>query len=199
MRNWLVSLVAAPVVLAALFVAHAEPRPVPGRPTGGCAGLIPAKLDPTVDTIRWDQIAAELKRRGLCDDPNTFLFTDNWRFSAQLALATGYEAPVACFHRDARSFTFWSRPRRLGRPGRDLRPRRRRPGRGRNTTPPGSAGSSRSPRFPITRAGVPMQTVRLYRCVGPDVPVPVRVSPGRADARSRRTRPESGPDEQGPR
>jgi 4-amino-4-deoxy-L-arabinose transferase-like glycosyltransferase len=162
-RRKLVFLSAFPLVVGSLFVAQSRTGLFQdGR--GRVLGLISPKADPTVDTIRWDQIAREIERRNLLDVPGTFLFTDNWRFSADLAMATGRGASVACFHRDARSFTFWSDPEDwLGRDGiyvhvygslvdaEDYAPWFTR------VEPLAT--------FPITRAGCPLQTVRLYRCV----------------------------------
>jgi len=114
--------------------------------------------------IRWDQIASELKRRGLLDDPRIFLFTDTWRFSAQLAMATNREAPVACYGRDARSFTFWSRPEDwVGRDGIfvDVEDGLAEP----ESYAPWFSRVESLGAIPIVRAGSPVQTVQLYRCV----------------------------------
>jgi len=162
-RNWLICVMACPVVLAAMVVGHANLGLFQdGR--GQLLGLFPPEFDLTVDMIRWDQIADELERRGLTDDPNTFLFTDNWRYSSQLALATNYKRPVACFCRDSRGFTFWSRPKDwLGRDGVFVRvidglaePEFYAPW-FRRVEPLAD--------FHVTRAGVPIQTVRITRCV----------------------------------
>ena len=81
-------------------------------------GLIAPRHDVTADTLCWDQVAAELERRGLLDQPQTFLFTDSWDRSAGLALATRGKAQVACYHMEPRSYTFWSRPEDwIGRDG----------------------------------------------------------------------------------
>jgi hypothetical protein len=167
-RRALVTLTAVPVVLGTLFVVHARTGLFQDA-RGRLLGLVPPLADPTVDTIRWDQIAGELRRRGLLGDPHTFLFTDNWKFSAELAMATGGGTPVACYHRDARSFTFWSRPDDwVGRDGVFVR------------VADGLAwGSYYAPwfrsveplaTFPVVRRGVPMQAVRLYRCVDQTAP-----------------------------
>ncbi len=129
------------------------------------AGL-PIKVDPTVDMYGWDQVEAQLRRRGLLDDPETFLFTRSWFSSGQLAFATRASGvPVLCYnHKDARSFAFWSRPEDwVGRDGilvsvseigyepecyerffERIEP----------------AGS-----FEVARAGGPVRKVRLFRCV----------------------------------
>jgi 4-amino-4-deoxy-L-arabinose transferase-like glycosyltransferase len=191
-RRALAVLTAVPVVLATLLVIHARTglfQDVRGR----LFGLVSPLADPTVDTIRWDQIAGELRRRGLLDDPHTFLFTDHWRFSAELAMATGGGSPVACYHRDARSFTFWSRPADwVGRDGVFVR------------VEDGLAKASyyapwfRSVEpiatFPVVRGGVPVQTVRLYRCVDQTVPFAFgSMGPGR------NPRPEPATDLEPPR
>jgi 4-amino-4-deoxy-L-arabinose transferase-like glycosyltransferase len=169
---------AAPAALALMFVTHAHTGLFQdGR--GRLLGLIRPAADPTVDTIRWDQIAHELKRRGLLDDPHSFLFTDYWCFSAELAMATRSALPVACFHRDARSFTFWSRPDDwVGRDGIFVR------------VEDGHAEPANyAPWFsrieplatiPIVRAGATMEAVRLYRCVRLTDPFPFGyVGPGK--------------------
>ena len=93
-----------------------------GRP-GGLA-LLPARLgDPTAEMSGWDQVADELRRRGLLDRPGTFLFTSFWYHSGQLAPPPPFPPfpchaeirpnPCAlCYNGrgDARSFAFWSQP-----------------------------------------------------------------------------------------
>jgi 4-amino-4-deoxy-L-arabinose transferase-like glycosyltransferase len=160
----------APIILALLFITHAHTGLFQDS-HGRLLGLINPTADPTVDTIRWDQVARELKRRGLLDDPRTFLFTDYWCFSAELAMATRGALPVACFHRDSRSFTFWSRPEDwVGRDGIFVR------------VEDGLAEATNyAPWFsriepldtiPIVRAGATMQAVRLYRCLHLNDPFP---------------------------
>jgi 4-amino-4-deoxy-L-arabinose transferase-like glycosyltransferase len=161
-RYRLAALATAPLVLAVVIVLQARLGMFQDK-QGRLLGLISSQKDPTVDMIRWDQIARELQRRGLLDDPGVFLFTDCWRFSAQLAMATHAEVPVACYHRDARSFTFWSRPDDwVGRDAIFV-----------HVDDSMAAAASYTPwftrvepiaTFPIVRAGVPLQTVRLYRC-----------------------------------
>ena len=80
---------------------------------GSSRGRAPAiKADPTVDMVGWDQVGDELRRRGLVDDPATFLFTRNWFTQRPSGLRHPRErVPVLCYnHKDARSFAFWSRP-----------------------------------------------------------------------------------------
>jgi 4-amino-4-deoxy-L-arabinose transferase-like glycosyltransferase len=177
----------APIVLALLFITHAHTGLFQDS-QGRLLGLIGPAADPTVDTIRWDQVARSLKRRGLLDDPQSFLFTDYWCFSAQLAMATRSVVPVACFHRDARSFTFWSRPEDwVGRNGIFVR------------VEDGLAeAASYAPWFariepldtiPIVRAGATMEVVRVYRCVHLTDPFPFGYS-----GRGKVPRPRRHPD-----
>ena len=98
-----------PVLLAALVSAQARFGLLEDS-QGRLLGLIAPKHDPNADRICWDQVASELERRGLLDEPRTFLFTDSWDRSAGLALATRGKAPVACYHLEPRSYSFWSRP-----------------------------------------------------------------------------------------
>ena len=77
---------------------------------GRLLGVVPPRHDPTIDLIGWGQVADDLQRRGLLDEPGTFLFTDSWDKSARLALATRGRAPVACYNVEPRSYNFWSRP-----------------------------------------------------------------------------------------
>ena len=162
-RRHLAVMAAIPIAIGFLFVAQSRTGLLQdGR--GRLLGLVSPAEDPTVDPMRWSQIAAELGRRGLLDDPNSFLFTDSWRYSADLAMATGGNEPVACFHRDARSFTAWSRPEDyVGRDGiyvqadADLVSA--------HVFAPWFARIEPLEPISIVRAGVPIQQVQLYRCV----------------------------------
>jgi hypothetical protein len=166
----LAALTAAPVLLASLIVVHARTGLFQDE-RGRLLGLFAPSADPTVDTIRWDQIARDLAGRGLLEDPRLFLFTDSWRYSAELALAIRRSGgpPVACYHRDARSFTFWSRPEDwVGRDGLYVR-----------LEDAQAQAEDYLPWFtrveplaviPILRAGVTLETVYLYRCVRQTAP-----------------------------
>jgi hypothetical protein len=136
-------------------------------------GLLQVARDPTLDLYGWDQVAAELNRRGLLDQPRTFLFTSAWYQSGHLAYALRASAtPVLCYNSwDARSFAFWSRstdwigqdgilvslnghpaePRCYDRWFRRIEP----------------IGS-----FAVIRAGAPVRQVRLFRCIGQLHPFP---------------------------
>src|SRR5262249_46617675 len=62
----LVAMAAVPVALGFLFVVQARTGLFQDQ-NGRLLGVIPPRADPTVDTIRWDQIARELGSRGLLD------------------------------------------------------------------------------------------------------------------------------------
>jgi 4-amino-4-deoxy-L-arabinose transferase-like glycosyltransferase len=131
----------------------------------GPLGLIPAAIDPTLELFGWDQVARELERRGLLDQPETFLFTGHWYLSGQLAFAIHQRSPVLCYRAgDARGFAFWSRPEEwVGRDGILVALDHR-------STEPACferwfTRIEPLGQFPILRAGVPVRTVRLFRCV----------------------------------
>jgi Dolichyl-phosphate-mannose-protein mannosyltransferase len=108
-RRGIAAVALFPVLLAALF--SAQPRyGLFEDSQGRLFGLIAPKHDPNADRICWDQVASELERRGLLNEPRSFLFTDSWERSAGLALATRGKAAVACYHLEPRSYSFWSRP-----------------------------------------------------------------------------------------
>jgi 4-amino-4-deoxy-L-arabinose transferase-like glycosyltransferase len=108
-RRWITAAAIFPVLLAALVSAQANLGLLEDS-QGRLLGMIAPKNDPTADMICWDEVAGELRRRGLLTEPRTFLFTDSWDRSAGLALATRGKAPVVCYHLEPRSYSFWSRP-----------------------------------------------------------------------------------------
>jgi hypothetical protein len=108
-RRWIIAVALFAVLLAALVSAQARFGLLEDG-QGWLLGLIAPKHDFTADTSSWDQVASEIQRRRLLADPRTFLFTDSWDRSARLALATRGKAPVACYHLEPRSYSFWSRP-----------------------------------------------------------------------------------------
>ena len=69
------------------------------RGRDGRGGLIDASRDPTLDLYGWDQVAREIRARGLVEDPGTFLFTRFWYQSAQLAHAMDDAHPGALLQR----------------------------------------------------------------------------------------------------
>ena len=171
-RRRATALASVPIVLGALMVVQERTGVFQkGRPGG--IGLVRAGRDPTADMVGWDVIAAELKRRGLLDQPGTFLFTSSWYHSGQLAFAIrGSQTPVLCYQAwDARSFAFWSRPKDwVGRDGilvacndRSSEP---------DCFDPWFTRIEPIGNFSVDRAGVPVRTVRLFRCSRQTAPFP---------------------------
>ena len=151
-----------PFVIAAFVVLHAQTGFLGGS-GGRVLGFIEPKSDPTIDLIRWGQIAKDLRNRGLLDDPKVFLFTDHWRNSAQLAMAARLPSRTACYTKDDRSFRLWSRSEDyVGRDGIYV-----------DVIDGESDSYDYGPWFtgieflgeiPIVRAGITMEKVRLFRC-----------------------------------
>jgi 4-amino-4-deoxy-L-arabinose transferase-like glycosyltransferase len=172
--NWTRPIIAAtfvsavPFAIAALIFIQARTGLLGGS-SGRLLGFVVARADPTLDLIRWGQIAKELRNRGLLDDPNVFLFTDHWRNSAQLALATRLPSRTACYTKDARAFRFWSQAEDyLGRDGvyvdvvdKEADPFDYRPW---------FATIELLGEVPIVRAGVTLEKVRLFRCISQTSP-----------------------------
>jgi hypothetical protein len=165
-------LAAAPVTLAVLAGAEARTgflqRGLPGdrRATS-------VSFDPTAEMYGWDQIADQLGRRGLLGTHGTFLFTGNWYLSGQLAFATrAAGVPVLCYHAaDARSFAFWSKPEEwVGRDG-ILVSINNNPGEP-SAFAPWFTRIEPVAAFPVVRAGLPLRTVRVFRCVCQTWPFP---------------------------
>jgi hypothetical protein len=169
-----VFLVTAPLVVGALMLAEAWTGFFQfGRPGG--FGLVQVSRDPTVDMVGWDEVARQLKARGLAEEPNSFLFTSAWYHSGQLGFALkslGAKAPVLCYSAwDARSFAFWSLPEAwVGRDGILVSA---------NDRPTEPECFERwftriEPlgEFSVTRAGSTVRTIRLFRCVRQTEPFP---------------------------
>ena len=179
-------------ILAALPVGdrrradRARPHRPPPAGGKGSIGLVRVARDPSIDLYGWDQVAVELKRRGLLDSPRTFLFTSNWYSSGQLAFATrGAPVPVLCYNKDdARSFAFWSRPGDwVGRDGILVALNDR-------STEPQCYDSwftriEPIGSFEVLRAGTPVRKVRLFRCVRQVRPFPFDEFRSRARASGR--------------
>lgn len=161
-----------PMALALVLFWHARTGIFQaGRPGG--ADLLRVSRDPTVDLYGWDEVAAELKRRGLLDRPGTFLFTSSWYHSGQLGFATrASSTPVLCYHAwDARSFAFWSRPEEwVGRDGIlvAVNDRTTEPGR----FDPWFTRIEPIGAFQIERGGVVIRKVGLYLCRGQTLAFP---------------------------
>jgi 4-amino-4-deoxy-L-arabinose transferase-like glycosyltransferase len=95
-----------PIAVAALMAVQYRTGIVP------LDRFAPSRVDPTTDIYGWDELAQAMKRKGLLDLPETFLFTSMWYDSGHLGYATRSSGvPVVCYHpTDARSFAFWSEP-----------------------------------------------------------------------------------------
>jgi 4-amino-4-deoxy-L-arabinose transferase-like glycosyltransferase len=120
--------------------------------------------DPMADASGWESVAAELEARGFTAEPHTFLMTNRWYDSGQLAFALRERMPVLCYHpMDARGFAFWSRPEQwVGWNGLFLT----------TSDSPFEANYLEGffvkvefvTEFPMTRDGNPFRTIRVYRC-----------------------------------
>ncbi len=99
-HRWLIFMVSALLVIAAGFLMQAR------------LGLVNFPFrDPCIEISGWESVGRELTERGIVDRPNTFLFTNHWFDSGQLAFAVRNRMPVACYRQgDARGFAFWSKP-----------------------------------------------------------------------------------------
>ncbi|WP_169977291.1 glycosyltransferase family 39 protein [Tautonia rosea] len=177
MRRRLALIALAPIVVTALALAHVNTGWLQGGGSGRIT-LLPPEADPSRDLFGWDQIADELRRRGLLDRPDTFVFTGHWHVSGQLARAIGPGTPVLCYHEgDARGFSGWSRPDDwVGRDGILVAIDDR-------STEPQCFDRwferiEPIASFNIMRGGVPIRPVRLFRCVRQTRPFRFDAPPG---------------------
>lgn len=124
---------------------------------------VPWRSDPALEISGWDSVGRQLRLDGVLDRPNSFLFSDHWYDSGQLAFSVRNKIPVACYNEgDARGFAYWSHPEEwLGRDGfyisadeaartDDYRPYFQ------------SVDIFAS--FPMTRSGRPFRMVNIYLC-----------------------------------
>jgi hypothetical protein len=136
-----------------------------------------AGKDPCREFSGFESLAEELKKRGLVDEPNTFLFTNCWDDSGHVALAIGNCKPVLCYHKgDARGFAFWSRPEDwVGMDGILII----------LDDAPGYPNHYEryfdrielEAEFSMTRAGKPYRNVRVFRCIHQKEPYPFDYEP----------------------
>jgi len=144
------------VILVAIYLQASE----------GVLNLPPGVVDETRQFSGWRSVAANLDERGLLNDSNAFLFTDNWETAGQLAFAIRNRIPVTCYHTfDARGFSFWSKPTDyLGRTGYMVL-----------VDGPEEVETQREfgpyfervvliAEFPMTRSGKPFRQMKVYRC-----------------------------------
>ncbi len=139
-------------------------------------GVIPIAKDPTLEMSGWKSVDRELEARGLLDQPRTFLFTDKWYDSGQLAFAIRNKRPVLCYNPiDARGFAYWTRPEDwVGQDGLFVCV-------GERPYDPTAYGRyfkriELIAEFPMTRNGNQLRRVRVYRCVEQVTPFPFRRS-----------------------
>lgn len=161
MRRRLVAGAIITVLAAVLIVAQAQ------------YGIIKVEKDPTLETSGWTSVVNELEQRGLLNEPGTFLFTDHWYDSGQLAFAVRNRFPVLCYNLDARGFAYWTKPEDwVGHDGLFVCVGDR---------PYDPAVYERFfkrveliAEFPMTRNGDEVKHVRVYRCVEQTEPFPFR-------------------------
>ena len=79
-RRLITAAVLVPVVLGVLVSTQANLGLFEDG-QGRMLGLVAPRHDPTIDLNCWDQVADELARQGILDEPRTFLFTDSWNRS----------------------------------------------------------------------------------------------------------------------
>jgi 4-amino-4-deoxy-L-arabinose transferase-like glycosyltransferase len=143
------------------------------RGRDGSGGLIDASRDPTLDLYGWDQVADQIHKLRLIQEPGTFVFTRFWYQSAQIAHALAQEQPVLCYNADdPRGFAFWSRPDQwvghngilvvVGEPAEAMA---RYYGRWFSRV---EAISD----FWVEREGKPVRRIGLYRCISQRIPYP---------------------------
>ncbi len=172
MRRRLVVLSAMPVVVAGLVLVQLWTGIL--QKGGWGLGLLPVSRDPTLDLYGWDEVVAELEKRGLLDLPETFVFTSKWYHSGQLAFALGDDAdpPVLCYsNRKALGFGQWSRPEEwVGKDGILVVVNH-------SSTEPGAYEKwferiEPLGEFAVERGGAEVKKVWLYRCVRQTKPFP---------------------------
>jgi hypothetical protein len=152
-RRWLVFMSTSLILIAGAFLVQCR------------FGIVDFPFrDPCTEISGWESVGRELQSRGVVDRPNTFLFTNHWFESGEVAFAVRNRIPVACYRQgDARGFAFWSRPEDwVGMDGilidaeqqQDLAELYR----------PYFREITELPSFRMTRGGKPFRTVRMYQC-----------------------------------
>ena len=177
LRRRFVILGLAPVLGGLLLVVQAQTGFLQ-KGKGHVLGFVPMADDPTTDMVGWDTLAAELGRRGLLDRPGPFLFTSKWYHSGHLAFATGNRVPVHCYSPGGgHAFDSWTDPDAwVGRDGllvvineSSIEP---------GVYKPWFERIEPAGEFEVTRTGVPVRRVRLYRCKRQTRPFPREWSRG---------------------
>jgi 4-amino-4-deoxy-L-arabinose transferase-like glycosyltransferase len=165
-RRWLIFMFTMLVCIAGGFLTQAR------------FGLVNFPFrDPCTEISGWESVGTELQARGLIDRPNTFLFTNRWYASGQLAFATRNRIDVACYNPgDARGFAFWSKPEDwVGKDGVFI-----------DEDSHSDAGVNYKdffreiqplPPIQMTRSGRPFRTVKAYLCIDQTRPFPFTYPP----------------------
>ena len=152
-RRWMIFMASALLVIASAFLVQAR------------TGIVKFPFrDPCIEISGWESVAHELDTRGFINRPNTFIFTNHWFDSGQIAFATRNRIPVACYREgDARGFAYWSRPEDwLGKDGLLLDPDQQQ---GLSDVYiPYFREITELPPIQMSRGGRPFRIVRVYLC-----------------------------------
>ncbi|MBS0202746.1 MAG: glycosyltransferase family 39 protein [Planctomycetes bacterium] len=152
-RRWVVIMPTSLLFIAILFIAQAR------------FGVVnfPLERDPAREISGWESVGRALKSRGILGRSNTFLFSNRWYDSGQLAFCERNLVPVACYNEgDARGFAYWSRPEDwLGKDGifvtADDVPNP-------DVYKPYFQSVEPLATFPMTRSGKPFRQVHVFLC-----------------------------------
>jgi 4-amino-4-deoxy-L-arabinose transferase-like glycosyltransferase len=131
----------------------------------------PWQSDPAREISGWTSVGKELDRIGLTDRANTFLFTEHWYDSGQLAFSIRNRLPVTCYNAgDARGFAYWSNPQEwVGKDGLFVSvDETQQPERFRRYFREVEFLTS----FDMTRGGKPFRPVHIYLCTDQIEPFP---------------------------
>jgi len=145
----------------------------------GVVTFPPKAKDPTADICGWASVVEQLDQRGLLSEPDTFLFTNLWYDSGQLAFATRGRIPVACYHsHDARGFAFWSKPEDyVGKTGFYVVADEDSEEETLREYGPFFTSMKLEAEFTMLRGGKPFRPVRVYRCERQVRPYPFDFKP----------------------
>lgn len=160
-RRWVIFMSLCTPAIAIIFACQAR------------FGLIdfPLRSDPAREISGWESVGRELQSRGRLDRANTFLFTNHWYDSGQLAFCIRNRLPVTCYNQgDARGFAYWSKPEDwVGQDGLLVSV---------EETPNLEAWKPYFKQielldsFSMTRGGKPFRPVQVYLCSNQQLPFP---------------------------
>jgi hypothetical protein len=100
-RNWLRTSAAAALAVAILGTSDAASGWI-GRLSVAGRSL----SSPTIETMPWDQLRADLLRRGFLDSTKLAVFASDWKTAGKIDQAVGDRLPVFVYGRDTRGFAF---------------------------------------------------------------------------------------------